>query len=74
MKIEDRVLLERHEWHLSEHDEDIQELKEANKALSDAIDGVNYTLVQIKHMVYGACLLYVLTSFGILEVIKGIIL
>lgn len=66
--------MDRHDWILEQHEEDIQELRDSSKSMAASISSINLTLIQIKWLAYGGAGTYIIDSAGIVDVIKAIIL
>jgi ABC-type Fe3+-citrate transport system substrate-binding protein len=62
--------LDRHDWILTQHEEDIQEIRSVATSTKLAVESIELTLNQIKYMAYGGIAVYTADSIGLLKVIK----
>ena len=65
--------MDRHEWILDQHEEDIKELHDSTVKMAESISSINLTLIQLKWLAYGGALTYLLQSVGFVEVMKSIL-
>jgi len=65
--------MDRHEWILEQHEEDIKELHDSTVKMSESIASINLTLIQLKWLAYGGALAYLLQSVGFVDVVKSVL-
>ena len=65
--------MDRHEWILEQHEEDIKELRDSTAKMAESISSINLTLIQIKWLAYGGAAAYLLQSVGFVETMKSIL-
>jgi hypothetical protein len=65
--------MDRHEWILEQHEEDIKELHNSTVKMAESISSINLTLIQLKWLAYGGALAYLLQSVGFVEAVKSVL-
>ena len=65
--------MDRHEWILEQHEEDIKELHDSTVKMAESISSINLTLIQLKWLAYGGALAYLLQSVGFVEAVKSVL-
>ena len=66
--------MDRHEWILEQHEEDIKELHDSTVKMAESIASINLTLIQLKWLAYGGASAYLLQSVGFVEAVKSVLL
>jgi len=65
--------MDRHEWVLEQHEDDIKELHETSTKMAKSIASINLTLIQLKWLAYGGALAYLLQSVGFVDLVKAVV-
>jgi hypothetical protein len=65
--------MDRHEWILEQHDEDIKELHDSTVKMAESIASINLTLIQLKWLAYGGASAYLMQTVGFIDIVKSVL-
>jgi hypothetical protein len=65
--------MDRHEWILEQHEDDIKELHESSTKMAKSIASINLTLIQIKWLAYGGASVYLMQAAGFVDLVKAVV-
>lgn len=64
--------IDKHEWMLEQHEEDIGEVRAISRQLTVAIQTIVLTLTQIKFLIIGGALVYAAQATGFAKVVGAL--
>ena len=70
MSIDLETRVNKVEWTIERHDENIGELYDSSEELRKSLTGIHQTLVQIKYFALGMSCLYMADQFGLSSIFK----
>jgi hypothetical protein len=65
--------MDRHEWILEQHEDDIKELHNSTVKMAESIASINLTLIQLKWLAYGGASAYLMQTVGFIDVVKSVL-
>jgi hypothetical protein len=64
--------IDRHEWMLEQHEEDISEVKKISQQLKDDTQSIVLALTQIKFLIIGGAIVYAIQATGFAAVVGAL--
>jgi hypothetical protein len=65
--------MDRHEWILEQHEDDIKDLHESTTKMAESIASINLTLIQLKWLAYGGASVYLMQAAGFVDLVKAVV-